>query len=71
LNAAQNVRGQLIKTARREVPRLYGLDLIADDAERRRTLEHLLRYHNAYIVRAADRGLPVEVRYLHLSWRGR
>jgi Ni,Fe-hydrogenase III component G len=70
LNAAQNVRGQLIKTARREVPGLYGLDAITDDAERRRTLEHLLD-DNAYVLRAADRGLPVGVRYLHLSWRGR
>jgi Ni,Fe-hydrogenase III component G len=60
----------LIRTARREVAGLYGLDSIADDAERRRTLAQLLD-HDGYILRAADRGLPVHVRYLHLSWRAR
>jgi hypothetical protein len=60
----------LIRTARRAVASLYGLDSIADDAERRRTLEHLLA-NNTYILRAVDRSLPVNVLYLHLSWRGR
>jgi hypothetical protein len=69
-NTTHNVRGQLIRVARREIASLYGLDSITDDDERRHTLEHLLD-NNTYMLRAVDHSLPVAVRYLHLSWRGR
>jgi hypothetical protein len=60
------VRGQLIRVARREIASLYGLDSITDDDERRHTLEHLLD-NNAYMLRAVDRSLPVDVRYLLIN----
>jgi hypothetical protein len=49
-----------------EIASLY---CITDYDARRHTLEHLLD-NNTYMLRAVDRSLPVDVRYLHLSSRG-
>jgi hypothetical protein len=59
----------LIRVARSAIASLYGLDSITDYDEHRHTLEHLLD-NNTYMLRAVDRSLTADVRYLHLSRRG-
>jgi hypothetical protein len=59
----------LIRVARSAIASLYGLDSITDYDEHRHTLEHLFD-NNTYMLRAVDRSLPADVRYLHLSSHG-
>jgi Ni,Fe-hydrogenase III component G len=61
-----NVRSQLIRAARDQVPELYGLEAVTADDERRQVLQGLLD-GNAYVFRAADRALLPDVRHRHHS----
>jgi hypothetical protein len=53
----------LIRVALREIASLYS---ITDDDEHQHTLEHLLD-NNTYMLRAVDRNLTVDVRFLQLQ----